>query len=160
MTTALPVSSRWPVAAATALLWAAAAASAVYWGLRVSSADGGGLTPPVASPALSVQTAEVARVFGALPSTPGPAAAPDAATRFQLLGVAANQSGGGAALLAVDGKAPRSYRVGAAFEGGLTLQSIDAAGVHIGPAAGGTGFALRVPLRPLAVNGPPRAPAP
>ncbi len=160
MTSALPVPSRWPVALITAALWAAAAASAVYWGLRLASPAGSMLPPPVAAPVLSVQTAEVARAFGALKVAASAPVAPDVASRFRLLGVAADREGGGAALIAVDGKPPRSYRTGAAFDGQLVLQSIDTAGVHIGPATGGTGFRLMVPSRPLAVNGPPRAAEP
>nr|WP_295549640.1 type II secretion system protein N [uncultured Pseudacidovorax sp.] len=157
MTSALPVPSRWPVAVITAVLWAAAAASAVYWGLRVAAPAGSGLPPPVAMKTLGVETADVARTFGALKVAAVAPVAPDAASRFRLLGVAADRDGSGAALMSVDGKPPRAYRTGAAFEGQLVLQSIDAAGVHIAPAAGGAGLRLMVPSRPLAVNGPPRA---
>ena len=115
---------------------------------------------PVAAPVLSVETAEVARAFGALKVAASAQVAPDVASRFRLLGVAADREGGGAALIAVDGKLPRSYRTGAAFDGQFVLQSIDASGVQIGPAAGGAGFRLMVPSRPLAVNGPPRTAEP
>ncbi|WP_295524201.1 type II secretion system protein N [uncultured Pseudacidovorax sp.] len=143
--------------ATTALLWAAAAASAVYWGLRLAAPVDSALAPPVAVPALGVDTGDVARAFGAVKVAASAPMAPDVASRFRLLGVAADRDGGGVALIAVDGKPPRSYRAGAAFDGQLVLQSIDAAGAHIGPAAGGTGFRLTVPPRPLAVNGPPRS---
>jgi general secretion pathway protein C len=65
-----------------------------------------------------------------LGSSPGALAAPAApvpalASRFQLLGVAAGErSGGGAAVISVDGKPARSYRVGSTLEEGLVLQSV------------------------------------
>lgn len=144
--------------ATTAVLWAAAAASAVYWGLRLASPIDIALAPPVAAPALGVETADVARAFGALKGPASVPVAPDVTSRFKLLGVAADRDGGGVALIAVDGKPPRSYRAGAAFDGQFVLQSVDAAGAYIGRAAGGAGFRLMVPPRPLAVNGPPRSP--
>jgi general secretion pathway protein C len=60
-----------------------------------------------------------------LGSTPA-AAAPVASvsSRFQLLGVVADSDGRGAALIAVDGKPPKPYRVGAAVDENLVLQSV------------------------------------
>jgi general secretion pathway protein C len=45
-----------------------------------------------------------------------------------LLGVLADRQQGGAALIAVDGKAAKPYRVGATVDGNLVLQSV--AGRH------------------------------
>ncbi len=60
----------------------------------------------------------LARLLGAGPVAP--AAAPAAASRFALEGVlAGTASGHGAALIAVDGKPPKPYRVGAEVEPGL-----------------------------------------
>jgi hypothetical protein len=50
---------------------------------------------------------------------------PALASRFQLLGVAAGErSGGGAAVISVDGKPARPYRVGSIIDEGLVLQSV------------------------------------
>ena len=46
-----------------------------------------------------------------------PATAPDAASRFQLQGVVADDLGRGAALIAIDGKPARPYRAGALLTG-------------------------------------------
>ena len=61
------------------------------------------------------------------------------ASRFVLQGVVAVAPGGGAALIAVDGKPARPFRVGSAVEEGLILQSATArqatlAGTQEGPA--------------------------
>jgi len=150
--------TRWPAASATVLLWGAAAASVVFWGLRLASPAEGARPPAVSAvPALRIDTAAVARAFGAQPAPEQVARAPDAASRFALLGVVADANGHGAALIAVDGKPPRPYRAGAALAEGYVLQDVDARSVRIG--AGPAAFTLQLPARPGAVNGPPR-PAP
>lgn len=117
----------WSVRGATFALWALAAGSAAFWGLQL----GGGAqrtAAPVAAPraVAAVDAAAIARLLG---STPAPGAqavaAPSLASRFQLVGVVAGvQSGGGAAVLSVDGKPARPYRVGANVDDGLVLQSV------------------------------------
>jgi len=116
--------SRWAVAGSTFVLWALVAASAVYWGLKLA---GGGIvaTAPLAmrSPA-PADPAAVARLLGA---TRAEGAAPVASlsSRFVLLGVVASRSHQGAALIAVDGRPAKPFRVGAALEDGLLLQSVE-----------------------------------
>ena len=110
-------------------VWALAAASAVFWGLKLSS---GAATAPVAAPALRQagpgDPAAVARLLGqtAAPAPVGTAApaAPPLASRFSLLGVVADRSRQGAALIAVEGRAARPYRVGSHVGEGLVLQSV------------------------------------
>ena len=118
----------WPRVSA-AVLAAFAAGSAVYWGLKWPGSE------PVAPAAV------VAMADEALPSDPqvlaralgggnAPAAAPAApavvnpASRMALVGVVANIQQGGTALIALDGKPARPYRVGAQVEEGLLLQSV------------------------------------
>ena len=57
---------------------------------------------------------------------------------------------GGAALIAVDGKPPRHYRVGADIEPGLALQSLGRREARLGASVdGATTLALELP-RPAA----------
>jgi general secretion pathway protein C len=81
----------------------------------------------------------VARLLGANPVAASPAGAPTAslASRFNLLGVVAARSHSGAALIAVDGKPPRPYRVGSAIEEGLVLQSVQRRRAVLAASAGG-----------------------
>ena len=106
----------------TLVVWALAAASIVYWGLRLAGGRGPEVLAPVAAtPPPVVDTQIVARLLGAVET-----AAPQQATlasRFQLQGVLAGTPGGGAALIVVDGKPAQPFRVGAAIEEGLVLQS-------------------------------------
>jgi len=130
------------------LLWLAAAFCAGYWLLL---AWGRGPVVPVgtvAAPAPATDVAALARVLGAMPAAQR-AAAVSPASRFRLLGVVLRSGQRGAALIALDGQAPRPYTVGAALEGGLVLQSVDRSSARLGPAlGGGTTVELSLPSRP------------
>jgi general secretion pathway protein C len=127
MLTATPAT--WTVRGATFALSALAAACTVYWGLKLGG-SAGQVNAPVAGPR-QVATADptaIARLLGSAPTAgSGPSTTPVAslASRFQLVGVVAGErSGAGAAVIAVDGKPARPYRVGAALDEGLLLQSV------------------------------------
>ena len=128
--------SRWGLRLATLALWALAGAGAVYWALQLSarpSAPGpGALAPEPPRPDPQAR----ARLLGARPEAA--AAAPAAGSRFVLLGVlAGTASGGGAALISVDGKPARPYRVGAAVEQGLVVQSLSRREARLGASQDG-----------------------
>jgi len=123
-------SATWTARGATFGLWLLAAASAVFWGLKVG---GGSQLRAVPAPAARlVEPADpvvIARLLGSTPAAAaGPVVAPPVATlasRVQLLGVAAGaHSGRGAAVISIDGKPARPYRVGAFLDEGLVLQSV------------------------------------
>jgi len=122
--------NRWAVAASTFVVWGLVAAAAVYWGMKLSSGAG----PVGAAPALRAapppDPAAIAKLLGAVPAAAAPVAT--LSSRFQLLGVVADADGGGAALIAVDGKPPKPYRVGAQVDEGLLLQSVDARRATLG----------------------------
>jgi general secretion pathway protein C len=149
-------SSRWPVATTTLGLWALAAASLVFWGLRLA-APADALAPP---PLVKTQTAAidptaVARMFGAVTARTETAAAPEAASRFTLLGVVADSAQQGAALIAVDGKAARPFRVGSKLVDGYVLQSVGARSAALGASLDGpAALTLELPMRPMAIPGP------
>ena len=132
------VHSIWWVRFVTMVVWAAAAASVVWWGLRV----GGGASQapssaplPAVAPAPVADQAAVARLLGAV-APAGPAMAPVAANRFVLLGVVASPSKLGSALIAVDGKPGRAYRVGSKVDDGLMLEAVEPRKVRLAPVAG------------------------
>ena len=123
-----PMPATWTVRGATFALWLLAAGCAAFWGLRLGSAPEVAAPPPPGPRAVAVDPAAIARLLGGTSAAPGMAgAAPVAslASRFQLVGVAAGaRSGGGAAVISVDGAPARPYRVGTAIEPGLVLQSV------------------------------------
>jgi len=154
-------SPRWPSAAATTALWALAAASIVFWGLRLAAPSDAPAPPPVAdAPQAAPDPAAVARVLGVVSASAAAVAVPEAASRFALLGVVADTDQQGVALIAVDGKPPRPFRVGAKVADGYVLQSLEARSAALGAGAGSApAFTLQLPTRPLAVMTPP-APLP
>lgn len=139
--------SIWGVRLATLGIWALAAASLAYWGLRLS-AHAPALAVPVAAPAAPAPDAQaLARLLGALPAQAAVAAS--ASSRFALVGVLAGRtSGGGAALIAVDGKPARPFRAGATVESGLVLQSLGPRQAYLGASADGPAtLTLEIPQR-------------
>ncbi|GAA4329517.1 hypothetical protein GCM10023165_02510 [Variovorax defluvii] len=154
--------ARWPSATATTVLWALAAASVVFWGLRLASPN-----DAVAPPALSnngtaaVDPAAVAQMLGVVQGQAAVVATPEAASRFQLLGVVADADQQGAALISVDGQPARPFRVGAQVAEGYVLRSLDLRAASLGASVDAApAFTLQMPTRPLAVNGPPPSAAP
>ena len=116
----------WLVKPVTLLLAAMAAASCAYWALRIT---GGSFALPasLAVAPNSAPEADPQALAQALGAGGRPTAAPSApalASRFVLLGVLAGRSSAGAALIAMDGKPAKPYRVGAELESGLVLQSV------------------------------------
>jgi general secretion pathway protein C len=139
-------------------VWAGAAASALFWGLRwfVHPVPAPGFTRVVAT-AASPQ-GDLSRLFGGdAPAVA--AAAPAAASRFHLLGVVAPRGDAsareGLALIAVDGKPARSYRVGAPVDGDLVLQDVRPRGVSLGPRDGAANVKLEIPPPVAAATGTP-----
>lgn len=138
--------SRWAVHGAAFAAWMLAAAAAVYWGFKLSAPAAGRLAPAASRAAAVADPAAIARLLGSSPSAPV-AAQPSLSSRFALLGIAA-QGDVGVALISVDGKPPKPYRVGAQVEHGLVLQSVQARRAMLGP-ADGTQAALTLDLPPL-----------
>jgi len=115
-------------------VWALAAASVVFWGLRLAAPPESAAPPALVSSPLAVDPAEVAKSFGAT-TAPMVSLTPDAGSRFVLLGVVADGDQQGAALVAVDGKPPRPYRVGQQMGDGYVLQSVDLRVAKLGAGA-------------------------
>lgn len=142
------------------LVWALVAACAVYWAMRLLAAPAplpASVQPVSLSGALK---GDIARLF-ASPATPALDTAPvepALASRFKLVGVLAPKDaergrGQGIALIAVDGKPPRPYRVGASLGDSLVLQAVAARGATVGPRAGPAALQLEIPALPPAATG-------
>ena len=126
-------SSRVVLPAASLLVWGAVAFSAVTWGLRWSASGAAPSNATAAAQTLpEVDVSAAARSLGAAPVQA--AAAPTLASRFQLQGVMAGGPDAGAALISVDGKPAKPYRVGAVVADGLVLQSAQGRRVSLGSA--------------------------
>ena len=150
------------------VIWALVAATAVFWGLRL-------LVHPVAAPAYAVAVGDAAavrgdltRLLGSAPVTPTAATvAPAAASRFRLLGIVAPKTAGGGgsgvangvALIAVDGKMPKAFAVGAQLDGDLMLKSVSLRTASIASGQGAPTITLELPQPvPAATGNLPGAP--
>lgn len=143
--------SKWGVRLGTLALWAAAGASVVFWGLRLSAPAATGSAPVVLPPPVAPDAQALARLLG-VPAHPTVAAAgpvAPVASRFVLVGVlAGRQSGGGAALIAVDGKPAKPFRVGAVVDDGLVVQALGPRQAQLGAALDGPAtVTLDMPLK-------------
>jgi general secretion pathway protein C len=146
-------------------VWALVAASAVFWGLRLFTKA----TPvPAQTQVADAGSAhgDLSRVLGVEAPPPVAAAQPEptADARFTLVGVVSPRGpaagNGGVALIAVDGKAPKAYKLGAVVEGQNVLQAVSARGVSLGPRGGPALVALNIPPPQPAATGqlPPAGP--
>ena len=134
--TALSTSSRVVLPVVTLLVWGAVAFSAVTWGLRWSATGAAPSNATAAAQTLpEVDATAAARSLGAAPVQA--AAAPTLASRFQLQGVMAGGPNAGAALIAVDGKPAKPYRVGAVVADGMVLQSVEGRRISVGASMDG-----------------------
>jgi general secretion pathway protein C len=131
MSALLDASPRWPAALGTTCVWVLAAASVIFWGLRLAAPPESTAPPALVSPPVAVDPAEVAKAFGAT-TAPLASLSPDAGNRFMLLGVVADDDQRGAALIAVDGKPARPFRVGQQLGDGYVLQSVDVRAAKLG----------------------------
>ena len=139
----------WGVRLGTLAIWALAAASAAYWGLRLTARPPGMPAPTAAPAPVAADMQAMARLLGAVTAQTPQAAAAPVSSRFALVGVLAGQQGGsGAALIAVDGKPAKPYRVGATVDAGLVLQSLGPRQARLGAGQEGvTTVTLEMPVR-------------
>ena len=138
------------------VIWSLVGATAVFWALRLAA------SPPQVPPyAVAVGNSiavrgDLGRLFGA-PQRPAATAqaAPEAPSRFRLVGVMAPRGkaaqaepGNGVALIAVDGKPPKPFAVGARLDSDLVLQSVGLRTASLGPAQGARSVLLELPALP------------
>ena len=138
-------------------VWAAVASSAVFWGLKVFVRTTPAPTDTSVSTSTTAQREDLTRLLGADPTPVAAAAVAAANSRFQLLGVVAPGSahavGRGVALIAVDGRPARAYKVGAQVDGEDVLQAVHSRGVSIGPRGGAVTVSLGLPALPAPPTG-------
>ena len=137
---------------------AALVASAVFWGLKLF------VRAPVVPPHTTLAVASLPaapdweRLLGVeLAPVVAEVAVPPPDTRYQLIGVVAPRgvqvaTGAGVALIAVDGKPARAYRVGALIDGSLVLQSVQARSAALGPRGAPANVTLQMPPLPVAAT--------
>ncbi len=154
--------SLWWLRIATFLLAALAAASATYWVLKWQATGPSNLTaavvysaPPTADPQL------VARMLGGGQASVSAKLVSSAASHFKLSGVLANRANGSYALISVDGKPAKPYRVGTPVNDDLVLHSVSARNAALATSLQApVSVMLELPKLTQASTLPARAPAP
>jgi general secretion pathway protein C len=140
----------WRTRVVTFFLAAAAAASFAFWWLKWPMAA---RTDRVATPELApstIDSAKLAQLLGFSAGGPN-AAAPmaNAAARYKLIGLIAQGSQRGSALIAVDGEPAKPFRVGELVTDGMLLQSVKGRSVTLAPEmTGNQGVTLEMPSLP------------
>lgn len=134
------------------LVWGCIGFSAVAWLLQVAVA-----ARPVPADAVVVDAAQTprgdwTRLFGAPVVVEEVAVATPLQGRFKLVGVVASRhetdAAQGLAVISVDGKPARAYRVGSLVEGDTVLQAVRARAADLGPS--GAAPVVKLELAPLA----------
>lgn len=139
--------SRWAVAGVTFVLWALVAGSAVYWGLKLTGGTAAATAPVAARAPVPADPAAVARLLGSSPQDAVAAPVASLASRFSLVGVVASRGDNATALIVVDGKPAKPFRVGSAVDEGLVVQSVDGRRAVLGASTGGPpAVTLELPL--------------
>ena len=115
------------------------AGSVVFWFMRWPSRDTGPALPAAQAtddlPAASA--AVLTRLLGAQAAPTALAANAESSNRFLLTGIVGLGGGQGLALLSIDGKPAKSYRVGSQLDEGWVLQSVGVRSVALGEQATG-----------------------
>jgi len=136
LTHALSGSSRAILPVASLLVWAGVGFSAVNWIFRWYALNESPSNAMSVSQDLpDVNEFAVAQSLGV--ASAGVAAAPTLTSRFQLQGVMTVGPNAGAALIAVDGKPAKPFRVGAVVVDGLVLQSAQGRRISLGTSMDG-----------------------
>ena len=141
--------ARWWLRIATFLAAALAAGSAGYWGLKLTSPA---LEPSTSKLVVAIPSAPspkvIAQVLGGGQLSPAATSAvvvDSGASRFKISGVVAGKNDQGYALIAVDGKPARPFRVGSQVSDTLLLQSVNNAGAALSASLDGP-IAFRLDL--------------
>ena len=141
------------------MTWALVAGSALFWGLRLTAqAPSVPAQAQLAEPGVGLR-GDLARVLGVSAAAPAASAAPEPAAdaRFTLLGVVTprptSAAREGVALIAVDGKPAKAFRVGSVVEAPNVLRSVSARGAMLGPRDGSTTIALSIAPPAAATTG-------
>jgi general secretion pathway protein C len=142
----------WRTRMVTFFLAAAAAASLGYWVLKWPVAERSDRFAAPQSAPLVIDSVKLSQLLGfssnaAAAGAQTPVAS--VASRFKLVGVIAQGSQRGSALIGVDGEPAKPFRVGEHVTDGMLLQSVTARAVTLAPEmTGNQGFTLELPPLP------------
>jgi general secretion pathway protein C len=124
-------SSTWTLRLFTLLIWLLVGLCAAYWAFKFVTSKPVEATAALATPTVAVDSKAVAKLLGATDNAAAKPTNPPASTKFVLFGLANSAGGKGIALIALDGKPAKPYRVGSLVADDLVLKSISKTGVML-----------------------------
>lgn len=143
----IQTSPLWRLRLVTFALAALASACALFWGLKWQNPATLAPAAPIVPQPRAIDSAQVAALLGARPKAANAPVNPTSI--YKLLGVIAQGSRHGSALIAVEGAPAKPFRVGDTVSGELRLQSVAARSVTLGTGATGEdGLTLSLPPLP------------
>ena len=123
------VSISWTLRLFTLLVWLLVGLCAAYWAFKFVTTKPVEATAALAAPTVVIDSKAVGRLLGATDNIAVKAINTPASTKFVLFGLANSAGGQGYALIALDGKPAKPYRVGSSVADDLVLKSISKTGV-------------------------------
>ena len=123
--------NKWLVRLVTLTVWMLALLCAVYWGLKFIKLNQISATPTAIVPAKVVETQAVAQLLGSIGTIESKQINAAVNTSLVLHGIANTNSGGGIALIAVDGKPAKPHGVGSQITELWKLKSLSRTGVTL-----------------------------
>jgi general secretion pathway protein C len=125
MTTATlkPSANSWTLRLFTLLIWLLVGLCAAYWAFKFATTKTVEATTTQSTPTVVVDSKAVGRLLGATDTIAVKAVNTLSSTKFVLFGMANSVRGQGYALIALDGKPARPYRVGSMVADNLLLKS-------------------------------------
>ncbi len=141
-------SNSWTLRLFTLMIWLAVGLCAAYWVFKFVTTKPVEATAAVLAPAVVVDSKAVAKLLGATDNVAAKPASVVTSTKFVLFGLAGTARGQGVALIALDGKPAKPYRVGSLVADDLVLKSISKTGVILATSTSAAdGVTLELPDR-------------
>ena len=119
----------WTLRLFTLLIWLLVGLCAAYWAFKFVTTKPVEATAALAAPTVVIDSKAVGKLLGATDNIAVKAVNTPASSKFVLFGLASSAGGQGFALIALDGKPAKPYRVGGVVADNLVLKSISKTGV-------------------------------
>lgn len=113
------------------MVWLAVGLCATYWAFKFVTTKHVEATAALPAPTVVVDSKAIGKLLGATDIVAVKVINTPASTKFTLFGLAKTANGKGVALIALDGKPARPYRVGSLVADDLVLKSISKTGVML-----------------------------
>lgn len=141
-------SNSWTLRLFTLMIWLTVGLCSAYWAFKFVTTKPVEATAALAAHAVVVDSKAVAKLLGATDNAAAKPLNTPASTKFVLFGLVSTARGQGVALIALDGKPAKPYRVGSMVADDLVLKSISKTGAMLAASTtAADGVILELPAR-------------